>query len=39
MSITNGIKLIHLVESIDQDSNKYREHNFSGSSDPFSGLS
>ena len=30
MSITNGIKLIHLVGSIDQDSNKYREHNFSG---------
>ena len=30
MSITNGIKLIHLVGSIDPDSNKCREHHFSG---------
>jgi len=30
MSITNGIKLIHLVGSIDPDSNKFREHHFSG---------
>ena len=30
MSITNGIKLIHLVGSIDPDSYKFREHRFSG---------
>jgi len=30
MSITNGIKLIHLVGSIDPDSNKFRKHHFSG---------
>jgi len=30
MSITNGIKSIHLVGSIDPDSNKFRKHHFSG---------
>jgi len=30
MSITNGIQLIQLVRSIDPDSNKFREHHFSG---------
>jgi len=30
MSITNGIKLIHLVGSTDPDSNKFRKHHFSG---------
>ena len=30
MSITIGTKLIHLVGSIDSDSNKFREHHFSG---------
>jgi len=30
MSITNRIKLIHLVGSIDPDSNKFREYHFSG---------
>ena len=30
MSIANGIKSIHLVGSIDPDSNKFRKHHFSG---------
>ena len=30
MSVTNGIKLILLVGSIDPNSNKFREHHFSG---------
>ena len=30
MPITIGIKLIHLVGSTDPDSNKFREHHFSG---------
>ena len=30
MSITNVIKMIHLVGSIDPDSNEFSEHHFSG---------